>query len=135
MKHHKLNELGGVAEIIDLETGALSRRERLERWAELLDQNPGKLRALTRIEYLPLQERMDARADNSPLEIAFKDPVLRADGLESDRLGDVMSFFELSNRHAHRLFCDCHHAGSMTGAGLAPRLRHIAQGGWRAWFA
>ena len=113
----------------------MSRRERLERWANVLDRNPGKLNALTRIEYLPSSERPFARADNSPLEVAFKDPVLREEGLAGDRLGDTMAFFELSDRQAHRLFCDCHYYGSMTGAGLAQRLRMIARGGIRAWFA
>ncbi len=135
MKHQKLDELGGVAEIVSFESKPMTRRERLERWADVLDRNPGKINALTRIEYLPLSERLNARADNSPLEIAFRDPVLREEGLESDRLGDVMRFFELSNRDAHRLFCDCHYYGSMTGAGLANRLRNIAKGGLRAWFA
>ena len=135
MKHQKIDELGGVAEIVPFATRRMSRRERLERWADLLDRNPGKLNALTRIEYLPLAERLEARADNSPLEVAYKDPVLREEGLPGDRLGDAMAFFELSGRDAHRLFCDCHYYGSMTGAGLAQRLRRIAQGGLRAWFA
>ena len=53
-------------------------------------------------------------------------------GLVGDRLGDVVAFFELSDRQAHRLFCDCHYNGTMTGAGLAARLRRIAKGGLRA---
>ena len=52
-----------------------------------------------------------------------------------DRLGEVMRFFDLSDRQAHRLFCDCHYHGTMTGTGLAARLRTIARGGLRAWFA
>lgn len=135
MKHQKPEELGAVAEIVSFEPRRMTRRERLQRWADLLDRNPGKLNALTRIEYLPLAERIEARADNSPLEVAYRDPVLREEGLVSDRLGDIMTFFELSNRDAHRLFCDCHYYGSMTGAGLAQRLRNVAKGGLRAWFA
>jgi hypothetical protein len=136
MKHQKIDDLGAVAEIVQFEMPTkMSRRERLERWADVLDQNPGKLNALTRIEYLARGERPEARADNSPLEVAFKDPVLRRDGLGSDRLGDAMAFFGISDRHAHRLFCDCHYSGSMTGPGLAVRLRRLAQGGIRAWFA
>ena len=136
MKHQNIDELGAVAEIVPFETATkLSRRARLERWADVLDANPGKLNALTRIEYLKRAEWSQARADNSPLEVAFKDPVLREDGLSSDCLGDAMSFFELSDRHAHRLLCDCHYSGSMTGSGLAVRLRRLAQGGIRAWFA
>ena len=53
--------------------------------------------------------------------------MLREEGLAGDRLGDAMAFFELSDRQAHRLFCDCHYSGSMTGAGLALRLRMLAQ--------
>jgi len=136
MKHQNIDELGAVAEIVPFETTRkLSRRERLERWADLLDANPGRLNALTRIEYMGPRERPQARVDNSPLEVAFKDPILREDGLAGDRLGDAMAFFQLSDRQAHRLFCDCHYAGSMTGTGLAVRLRRVAQGGWRAWFA
>jgi hypothetical protein len=136
MKHQNIDQLGAVAQIVPFETAKkLSRRERLERWADVLDGNPGKLNALTRIEHMGPRERPQARVDNSPLEVAFKDPILREDGLTGDRLGDAMAFFQLSDRQAHRLLCDCHYAGSMTGTGLAVRLRRIAQGGWRAWFA
>jgi hypothetical protein len=135
MRHQRKEELGAVAEVVPFNVTRMSRRQRLERWADLLDRVPGKLNALTRIEYLPAAERLEARADNSPLQVAFKDPVLREEGLTGDRLGEVMSFFELSDRQAHRLFCDCHYHGSMTGIGLAQRLRMIAKGGIRAWFA
>ena len=58
MKHQKIDELGAVAEIVPFEIAKkMSRRERLERWADVLDQNPGKLNALTRIEYLTRAER------------------------------------------------------------------------------
>lgn len=134
MEHRKLDEIGAVAEIVTLEPFAMGRRERLERWAEILDRHPGKLTALTRVEYLPASQRALARAENSPLEIAFADPVLREEGLAGDRLGDIMSFFEIGDRQAHRLFCDCHYDGSMTGTGVARRLRLLARGGWRAWF-
>jgi hypothetical protein len=61
--------------------------------------------------------------------------VLREEGLTGDRLGEAMRFFDLSDRQAHRLFCDCHYHGAMTGTGLSARLRTIAKGGLRAWFA
>jgi hypothetical protein len=135
MKHHKMEDLGAVAEVVRFSVTRMSRKERLQRWADLLERIPGKLNALTRIEYLPAAERLEARADNSPLEIAFRDPVLREEGLTGDRLGEAMRFFDLSDRQAHRLFCDCHYSGTMTGTGLAGRLRTIARGGLRAWFA
>lgn len=144
MKHQNIDELGGIAEIVRFgpednpqfePREKLTRRQRLVRWADALDRNPGNLNALTRIEDMNSIERRQARVDNSPLEVAFKDATLRAEGLSSDRLGDAMAFFGLSDRQAHRLLCDCHYSGSMTGARLAIRLRRIAQGGWRAWFA
>lgn len=135
MKHRNKEELGAVAEVVPFNIAKMSRRERLQRWANLLDRIPGKLNALTRIEYLPAAERLEARADNSPLEVAYRDPVLRDEGLSGDRLGEIMRFFDLSDRQAHRLFCDCHYHGTMTGTGLAARLRLIAQGGIRSWFA
>jgi len=136
MKHQSIDQLGAVAEIVQFEPQEkMTRRQRLERWADMLDRNPGKLNALARIEHMSPTERPQARVENSPLEIAFKDAMLREDGLTGDRLGDAMAFFGLSDRQAHRLLCDCHYSGSMTGAGLATRVRRIAQGGWRAWFA
>ena len=136
MKHQDIDQLGAIAEIVKFKPQEkLTRRQRLERWADMLDRNPGKLNALPRIEYLTSTGQLQARVDNSPLDIAFKDPMLREDGLTGDRLGDAMVFFGLSDRQAHRLLCDCHYSGSMTGAGLATRVRRIAQGGWRAWFA
>ena len=134
MKHQNMNELGEIAEVVPFRT-RMSRAERLERWATLLEHHAGKITALTRIEYLPPAERLQARADSSPLAIAFKDPVLREEGLAGDRLGDAMEFFELTDRQAHRLFCDCHYYGTMTGSGLASRLHAVAKGGLRAWFA
>jgi hypothetical protein len=136
MKQQNIDQLAAVAEIVQFEPRQkLTRRQRLERWADILETNSGKLNALTRIEYMKAPERSEARVDNSPLEVAFKDAMLREDGLSSDRLGDAIDFFGLSDRQAHRLLCDCHYSGSMTGPGLAMRLRRIAQGGWRAWFA
>jgi len=136
MKHQDIGQLGAVAEIVQFEPREkMTRRQRLEPGADILEGIAGNLNALTRIEHMKRTERPQARVDNSPLEVAFKDPMLRADGLNGDRLGDAMAFFGLSDRQAHRLLCDCHYSGSMTGAGLAMRVRRIALGGWRAWFA
>ncbi|TKT74670.1 hypothetical protein [Aquamicrobium sp. LC103] len=102
----------------------MTRSERLERWASLLDRHDEPINALRRIEYMSAYERRALRGDQTPLSVAFADPVLREEGLESDRLGDVMDFFQLTDADAHRLLCDCHYHGAMTGEGLAKRLRH-----------
>lgn len=129
MKHQNPNEMLPNAEaFISPRTAAkLSRHERLTRWADVLE-GYGSLNALMRIEYLAPAERRAYHGVNTPLTVAFDDPILREAGLRGDRLGDVMDFFELSDKDAHHLLCDCHYLGGMTGSGLAHRLRHQAGG-------
>ncbi len=81
MKHQSLSELTNIADVVP-ERPPMSRRERLERWAECLEREPQRrLKSLEGIEYGPVAERRAARADHSPLSVAFADPVLREDGL------------------------------------------------------
>lgn len=106
----------------------MSRSERLNRWADLLDAQAGRpLRALEDVEYVSPGVRRDLRKDDSPLAIAFADPVFRADGLASDRLGDAMTYFGLSDRQAHWLLCDCHYGGRMTASEVSGRVRDEAR--------
>jgi hypothetical protein len=137
MKHWTLDETTAVEPIADESTTTLTRRERLERWAEALERHQGRVMALFRLEYLPPEQRMLARGDDTPLAVAFADPVLRASGLASDRYGDAIAFFELSDSEAHRLLCDCHYHGRMSAEGVAARLRAVARrptlaGLWRS---
>lgn len=111
----------------------MSRRERLLRWADLLEKHRESLNALREIEYLSPEDRRDYRGFNTPLTIAYNDPVLREAGLSDDRLGAAMDFFEMTDEDAHRLLCDCHYMGSMTGSGLANRIRHFAEHGGGVW--
>lgn len=131
MKHETLDEIRLRAEVVPSRTEIkkLSRRERLERWATVLEQHGGRLRPFIRTEYLSRQERRALRADDTPLAVAYADPILRADGLASDNLGDGLDYFELSEHTGHRLLCDCHYSGTMTGSNVAARLRPIAEGG------
>jgi len=129
MKHETLIEIKEKADIISLPAMPMSRRERLERWAAVMDQHQENVAALIRIEDYSRQNRMSLRGEGTPLAIAFADPVLRREGLKGDTLGEAMTFFGLSHGQAHRLLCDCHYLGSMTGPRLAARLRSIAKGG------
>ena len=135
MKHQTPEQLREAAAIVAAHPlTRMTRRERLNRWADLLDQQPGQMEALYRIEYLPDAERRAYRGgDRTPLAAAYRDPVLRGDGLSGDTLGDAMDYFEMTDDDAHRLLCDCHYAGSLTGHGLAARLRRYASGGVVAW--
>ncbi|MGH6644622.1 MAG: hypothetical protein ACRED3_18185 [Bradyrhizobium sp.] len=131
MKHQSLDELKVKADVVPLEPGrpAMSRRERIERWAAVLEQHQDPLTPLLRIETYSREARRSLRGDRSPIAVAFSDPILRADGLAGDTLGDAQSYFQLSSGKAHRLLCDCHYRGTMTGSKVAARLLSVAKGG------
>lgn len=129
MKHQIPDEIITTAELIPLieKPKRLSANERLELWAKALDRYSGPLNPLRRLEHLPPDDLRAYRAGNSPLTVAFSDPALRAEGLSGGSLGDVIDFFELSDRDTHWLLCDCHFEGTMTAGGLAKRIRHHAR--------
>ena len=127
MEHKPVEKLRSVAEVHEYKQGFLSRRERLERWAEILERRPKRrLRSLGEIEFTPEEARPELRSDNSPLTIAFEDAVLRADGLRSDKLGDAMEYFDLSERQAHRLLCSCMNGWSMEAGSTARKVHRLA---------
>lgn len=125
MKHQSIAELTHIADVQPTKT-VMSRCDRLERWAELLEREPARrLRSLDGIEYGAESERREAREANSPLSVAFADPVLREEGLKSDRLGDALDFFEMSQNEAHRVLCSCMHGRTMDAGDVARRVRGI----------
>ena len=130
MEHKKLTALKDVADVqtaID-DLAPMSRTERLERWAKLIEaQKTRTLRPLERVEYVSAAERAAMSVPSSPLTVAFEDPVFRADGLRSDRLGDAMTYFGLSAAQAHAIVCDCHYGGMMSHSEVARRIRAVAR--------
>ena len=129
MEYRTIREIKGVATVTRLYAPPMSRRQRLERWAAALEANPAQpIKPLVRVEFLPRQERMLMRRDDSPLTIAFRDPVLREEGLAGDSLGGAMKFFDLTDHEAHYLVCDCHYHGgiAMTPENVAKRVRGLA---------
>lgn len=75
---------------------------------------------------LPVTERRAARAHYTPLAVAFSDVNFREEELAGDRLGDAMIFFDLTDRQAHRLFCNCHYAYPAEAPAIARRVRAMA---------
>ncbi len=128
MKLKTLEELKRVAEVRPpLARDRMSKRQRLERWAEALELAPQRyLRSLFETEYMWPRRRYALREDNSPLTVAFEDSVLHAEGLESDRYGDALKFFELSNGELHDIVCYCHHGSTMAPRAVATRVRSAA---------
>ena len=137
MKHHALGQLQIVAEVDrDYPCQIMSRNERLERWAELLEQNPSRrLSTLPQTEYQPARARATMRANGSPMSVAFEDPVLRAAGLENDSYGEAKRFFELTDRQLHRTICYCHFGETVSAAAAAHYLRKALTGRPQGLFA
>lgn len=129
MKHQDPEKLLSDAQALPCEPAveSMSRVDRLRKWADALQAHQGHLNALQQIEYLPFRERRAYHGPNTPLTVAYNDPDLRAAGLAGETLGDIMDFFEMTNEDAHRLLCDCHYQGTMTGGGLAYRIRDYAR--------
>jgi hypothetical protein len=131
MKYRSLEQITLEA---DVHPGmGMSRRERLERWAELLERQPNRrLSTIEGTEFGSRREREAKRSDHSPLTVAFEDPVLRAAGLRGDRVGDTVEFFDLSHGEVHRLVCYCHYGRTVTPGTVAAGLRMMAQQNERA---
>jgi len=82
MEHKPFVDLQAIADLKQ-EYRGLTRLERLARWAELLESQPDReLAPLREIEWQEPQVRRAVRADNSPLTVAYEDPVLRAEGCQ-----------------------------------------------------
>src|SRR5438477_3621042 len=125
MEHKTQDEIREVANILPscLQPRPLSRRERLELWAETLEREGGRrLRTLYQIEYAPPAERARGRADDSPLSVAFNHPGLRAAGLAGDTIGDAIAFFGISESELHNILCFCHYGETMSAEVAAARV-------------
>lgn len=134
MRYERLEQVRAYADITEVRP-PMTRQQRLKRWADVLKREGARpLEALRWVEFYAEPERRQLRRERSPIAFAFADPVLRAEGLTGDTLGDAQLFFGLSDDEAHRLLCDCHFQGRMTGRSAARRIRALAQPGFFARF-
>jgi hypothetical protein len=125
MQYRSMEQIASDADVFTIPS--LSRRDRLERWAEALARQPAQLRAIPEVEYGPRREREARRADHSPLTVAYDDPLLRAAGLRGDTIGDAAEFFQLSRAQLHHLVCFCHHGLTMDPQATAAQVRGLTQ--------
>jgi hypothetical protein len=130
MEHQTLEKLQVVAEVDrDYLPRTMSRIERLERWAQLLERDPAKrLKTLRETEYQPESVRTLLRADGSAITVAFQDDVLRDAGLKNDSYGEAKRFFELTDGQLHEVICYCHLGDSVSAATAARHIRAVLAG-------
>ncbi len=136
----EFKSLADLRHIADVTPAApkLTRDQKIALWVSALDRDPNRvLFPLPEIEWAPPAQRAGLRVDDSPLTIAFKDPALRAAGLVSDRLGDGLAFFDLTEAEAHDMLCSCRYGRTMTAGAASKRiarLRHTGLfGGLKHW--
>lgn len=111
----------------------LSVPARLRRWADVIDAwaktrkaHVVRLPARHGLEYAPVEMLPDIRWPGSPMELAYNDPILRADGLGGDSMKHSMDYFEVTQMDLHGFACDCH---SQNRADIAAKfLRNRAAG-------
>jgi len=123
MKHQTLEELHGMAEV-ERSFPGMTRRQRLEHWAMLLERNSEQcLAAFPGTEYMTFDVRHKAQSLGSALSVAFADPILRAEGLKNDTYGEAKRFFELTDWQLHAIVCHCHVGGTMKAGWAAVQVR------------
>ena len=137
MKHQTLEQLQVVAEVDQgYSRQTMSRTERLERWAQLLEWNPERrLSTLHQTEYQTASAREIMRGDETSISVAFQDPVLRAAGLKSDSYGEAKRFFELTDGQLHEVICYCHFGATVSAATAARHIRGVLAGRQPGMFA
>jgi hypothetical protein len=125
MEHRTSAEFKGYAAVIRPQE--LSKKELLERWALALEKRKdSRLCTLRETEHQPPKEQVALRKENSPLTVAFEDPVLRSAGLTSDQFGEIARFFELSPWQLHNVVCSCHFGETVAAEVVAARVRHLS---------
>ena len=129
MKHQTLDELRVVAAVKTQLPQIMSRSERLERWAWLLERSPERrLSTLHQTEYQPAHAREVMRAEGSPISVAFEEGLLRDAGMRSDSYGEAKRFFELTDAELHDVICYCHFGANVNAATVAGRVRGVLTG-------
>jgi hypothetical protein len=125
MNYQTLDQLRSVAGISpDKSRPTMTRSERLARWAELLERDPERrLSTFYQTEYRPLYARKAMRSADSPISVAFSDPVLRGEGLEEDSYGEARRFFGMTDQQLHEVVCSCHSGATVTGRTAAYYVR------------
>lgn len=127
MKHHSLDQLQNIAQIVPQFAPSLAgRRPRLERWAELLEGVRHRhLDTLHETEFQIPDERDALRSDYSPITIAFRDPVLQDAGMTDDTFGEAKRFFEISDDELHDIVCYCRFGTTVSAAAAARQVRTL----------
>jgi hypothetical protein len=125
MKHHTPEQMQNIAQVEPFfHLHGMSRRQRLERWADVLEEIPHRhLDTLHETEFQSSDERNELRCDYSPITVAFRDPVLHSAGMNSDTYGEAIRFFEICDEELHDVVCYCRFGTKVSAAAAARQVR------------
>jgi hypothetical protein len=102
----------------------MSRKEKLEHWATLVNSYKSRIQMLHEVEYHPLWALREMKAPRASIyDIAVNDPKLQAAGLTNPTIGGAIDFFELTQNEVHYLSCDCH--GELSKDQMARRISNL----------
>jgi hypothetical protein len=106
---------------------AMTKKEKLLRWAELVRDHQANLSLYSNLEYTSeRQRRMMMVDDISAFAVAVKDPEFAAQGLSyQSSIHDVLNFFEMDVHEAHVFSCDC--GGHIDNKEQARRIKGLAR--------
>lgn len=106
---------------------ALTRKEKLLRWSDLVRQQPLPLLIFHHLEHWNREQlqRPLASYGNNAFTIAAEDPVFKAAGLKGDSAQDAMNFFEMKQAELHEFSCDC--GGHISKTQMADRIAALAE--------
>jgi hypothetical protein len=106
----------------------MTKKERLEHWAELVRHFKGPLYLFHNLEYytpLQLKSAYPGCGAISAFTLAEKDTTFQDQGLKvGSTLADHMKFFSLTQQELHEFSCDC--GGHIDNRNMASRIQHVA---------
>lgn len=102
----------------------MTRRDKLLRWADLIERYNGDLVIFHKLEYVSPCHLGSYGGHGSAFGVASGDPVFRDAGLAGGTASDAMNFFELSQEELHEFSCDC--GGHISNTMMAARVRRLA---------
>lgn len=120
-KQQEVSQLSGVATVTPVR---MSRRDKLNRLADLVERFGGDVFIFHQLEYMNEAQMAGTHHPMSAFSIAAADPMLSAEGLKGGSVLDAKQFFELSAAEMHEFSCDC--GGAIDNQNMVSRIRGIA---------
>jgi hypothetical protein len=106
----------------------MTKKEKLQRWAEIVRQCKNDLYLFHGLEYLNPRQLRSVYPQSIGMESAFtlaeKDTTFQAQGLKvGSSLADHMEFFSLTQQELHEFSCNC--GGQIDNQRMASRIQAL----------